>query len=115
MGDSLSVQCQSAFSERRGSPDAAPNLSLTVEGPAAGNSFIIRCKGRLAREGAPALRGRVLQLFATTPRIVVSGLSAAAQKRAQSRQMTPANIKIRPDMYICTSLGIRIGALRRAK
>ncbi len=67
----VAVQCQRAFSERRGIADTAPSLSLTVEGPIAGNSFIVRCKGRLAQEGAHALRERVQQLFATTPRIVV--------------------------------------------
>lgn len=67
----IAVQCQSAFSERRGTAVVAPTLTLAVEGPVAGNSFIIRCKGRLAREGADALRERVLQLFATTSRIVV--------------------------------------------
>ncbi len=67
----VAVKCQKAFSESRGIADRVPNLSLTVEGPIAGNSFIIRCEGRLAQEGAYALRERVLQLFATTPRIVV--------------------------------------------
>lgn len=67
----VAVQCQRAFSEARGIPDDVPHLTLTVERPVTGNSFIVRCKGRLAQEGAHALRERVLQLFAITPRIVV--------------------------------------------